>query len=655
MPIVDVGGSPIDAPVCPSKGRLRPLGVRDVKLNGGFWGGRQELNGEAIIPHCEDWMERLGWVANFDEAAKGSPGDWHRGREFADADVYKLVEAMAWEHARVPRAGLEDRLMALEERIAAAQDDDGYLHTLFGRVGQRPRYSDFESGHELYCIGHLIQAALARARTSTDDRLLSVAQRAADHVCETFGPDGLNRVCGHAEIEPALVELYRQGGDRRYLAQAALFVERRGQGTLARNEFGPAYYQDAEPVRGATVLRGHAVRALYLAAGAVDVAVEANDQELLTALIEQWANTVAKRTYVTGGMGSHYMDEGFGNDYVLPADRSYCETCAGVGSIMFSWRLLLATGDARYADLIERTLFNIIATSPSADGRSFFYSNTLHQRSTASEVPTNNEGVCIRGASNVREAWFEVSCCPPNVARTLASLPGYVATVDLDGVQIHQYAAAEIRLHLDGRRTITLKIETTYPESGTIVIRVVEADGLPLPITLRVPDWAIGAKLVDGSDRRTVAPGYVTVRRAFVPGDELILELPIRARFTVPVGRIDAIRGCVAVERGPEVYCLESADLPGSMALDQVRVDPTIAPREQDGAVLLRGNSATLTAPAWPYGDREDLGERLDSDCLDIPVIPYHRWANRGASLMRVWIPTVEPGAAAIRSLTTPP
>jgi len=337
------------------------------------------------------------------------------------------------------------------------------------------------------------------------------------------------------------------------------------------------------------------------------------------------------------------MDEGFGNDYVLPADRSYCETCAGVGSIMFSWRLLLATGDPQYADLIERTLFNIIAACPASDGRSFFYSNTLHQRSTASDAPVNDEGVCIRGASTQRQPWFEVSCCPPDLARTLASLSGYVATVDLDGVQVHQYINAEIRTSFDSNRLVRLGIHTAYPKDGRVVIRVLESDGAPLAITLRVPNWASGAEVVDGPTRRPATPGTVTVRRGFLPGDELVLELPVRARFTIPAAQIDAIRGCVAVERGPEVYCMESTDLQEPAAFDQLYVDPTIAPREQSATPLLTGSKSILSAPPWPYHTLEkQKAEPPEAGSQDIPLIPYHTWGNRGASSMRIWIPTVE-------------
>jgi DUF1680 family protein len=325
--------SPKSLPVAPSRfaaaAVLQPLPVSAVGLEGGFWGHLQDLNRQAIIPHAASWMKRLEWLGNFEQAAAGGKYE-HRGREFADSEIYKLIEAISWDQAAGESSGLEEILKEFVEKLAAAQDPDGYLHTLFGRPWQQPRYSDFKWGHELYCFGHLIQAAVADYRATREEKLLGIARKVADHVCTMFGVDGLNRICGHAEVEMALVELYRVTGERRYLDQASLFVERRGTGTLPLFEFGQAFWQDDMPVRAASVLRGHAVRALYLAAGAVDVAVETADFELLEALKLQWDKTVAHRTYITGGMGSHHMDEAFGDDFVLPPDRSYCETCAGV-------------------------------------------------------------------------------------------------------------------------------------------------------------------------------------------------------------------------------------------------------------------------------------------------------------------------------------
>jgi DUF1680 family protein len=564
-------------------------------------------------------MERLGWVANFDQAASGARYE-HRGREFADSEIYKIIEAISWEHARSGPSALDGIADDLIRRVTAAQEPDGYLHTLFGRPWQAPRYSDFTWGHELYCFGHLIQAAVAHHRAYGTRSLLDVATRLADHVCVMFGPGGLNRVCGHAEIEVALVELFRTTGERRYLDQAALFVERRGTGTLPLIEFGRAFAQDDLPVRKADVLRGHAVRALYLAAGAVDVAVETGDHDLLEALKRQWDNTVARRTYITGGMGSHHMDEAFGEDYVLPPDRSYCETCAGVASIMFSWRLLLATGEPRYADLIERTLYNIVATSLGDDGRSFFYANTLHQRHPNSEVPLNDDGVCIRGGSGRRQAWYEVSCCPPNLARTLASLGGYLATSTADGIQIHQYASATLGAVVDGE-PFDVDVTTDYPHRGEVTITVRQSPHRPAAISLRNPEWSAHTALsLNGEpvDRTTDATMVLT--RTWHAGDTLELILDLRPRVTRPDHRADAIRGCVAVQRGPEVLALESVDLPELWTLE----DATLVPDS------VTTNAGSVVATTRHHRSGEDH---------TVPLIAYRSWARREPSAMRVWIP----------------
>jgi DUF1680 family protein len=527
-------------------------------------------------------------------------------------------------------------------RVGAAQEPDGYLNTMFGRPGQGARWSDLEWGHELYCLGHLFQAAGARARTrpDADDGLLAIARRAADLVCGVFGPGGIESVCGHAEIEPGLAELFRVTGEQRYLDQAALFVERRGHGVLTDIELGRAYYQDDVPVRDATVLRGHAVRAGYLSAGAVDVAVERDDEELLDALAAQWDATVARRTYLTGGQGSHHAGEAFGEDWVLPPDRAYSETCAGVGSIMFSQRLLQARGLPRHADLVERTLFNVVATSPSAAGTSFFYANTLHQRVPG--VVAAPDQLSPRASSSLRAPWFAVSCCPPNVARTLAGLARYVATADDGGVQLHQYVPAEIRTG-----EIELEIETDYPRDGTVRVRISRDAITPWTLTLRVPAWAGGARLsvrpVDGPpSEQDVEPGAAAVRRAFRAGDVVELHLPVAPRFTAPDPRIDAVRGCLAVERGPEVLCLESVDLAAASGgrLDDttaVRVDPAVAPREVDGAVMVRLQAVAAADAPWPYGAPTADGT---ADRFDVPLVPYHDWAERGPSTMRVWLPT---------------
>jgi hypothetical protein len=643
-------------PVDPRRGRLRPLGVNEVRITGGFWGQRQHVNATATLAHCLHWMDRLGWTGNFRAAAGGRLPEDRAGREFSDSETYKLVEAMAWERARDPAAPVDTAIDRLAAQVGAAQEPDGYLNTAFGRPGQPPRYSDLQWGHELYCYGHLIQAGVAQARAGGSDGIVEIARRAADHVCATFGPDGSNGLCGHPEIEMALVELARLTGEQRYLDQAALFIERRGRRTMSDRRFGLAYHLDDVPVREARVLRGHAVRALYLASGAVDVAVETGDDDLLAAVVRQWEATVARRTYLTGGMGGRHVDEAFGEDFMLPPDRAYSETCAGVASVMLAWRLLLATGEPRFADLAERTLYNVVATAVAPDGRAFFYTNTLHQRRAPAAV--RGDGPSPRAASGLRAPWFAVSCCPTNVARTLASLAAYVATADGDGLQLHQYADAEIRTALDDGRSVGVSVSTAYPADGEITVRITETPPTPWTLSLRVPSWVDGGAVLTepGGRRRAVSAGTAGVRRRFTVGDVVRLELPVEPRWTAPDPRIDAIRGTLAVEQGPLVLCVESTDLPEDRDVGVFVVDPRVAPLRRGERVVVAGALATPAERPWPYGAPGEVAvaggpatprgtasgsEPAGGDQVEVALVPYHDWGNRGPSTMRVWLPVM--------------
>lgn len=621
-------------PVAPSHSLLTPLDSSEIHLTKGYWRSWQRKNAEVILEHCETWMERIGWIGNFDKAAHDEPGWAHAGIEFVDSEIYKLLEGMAWELGHSANPALEARYENLVARVAAAQEPDGYLHTSFGRPGQPARYSNLEWGHELYCFGHLIQAAVARIRTAGSGQLVDVAVRLADHLYDTFGPSGREAVCGHPEIEPALAELGRATGDRRYIELAALFVERRGHGLLGQIEYGQEYFQDDTPVRAATTLRGHAVRALYLASGALDVAVELGDDALADAVERQWHHTVATRTYITGGMGSHHQDEAFGADYELPPDRAYSETCAGIGSNMLSWRLLLQHGDTKYADLLERTLLNNVMASPREDGRAFYYTNTLHQR-VPGTVPDEDE-LNVRALSSLRAPWFEVSCCPTNVARTLASVELYFATKTFDGVQLHQYGSYDVHTTLDSGTPVSFSVVSGYPFGGDIVVTSRERTTREVSLTLRIPAWAGRADLTVGSgETESVEGPSVTITRRFAPGDTVTLALPMEARWVQPDPRIDAVRGTVSVERGPLVLCLEEPA--GSATVNDAAVDPKSPLWTTDtGAGVTVTHAHPHHETTWPYGQQDDTeGERRQAT-----LRPYASWANNGPSTMRVWLPT---------------
>ncbi len=645
---------PTARPVEPGRGRRRGVGLGEVSLRPGFWQTRQAVNAAATLRHCYDWMDRLGWLENFDRVAEGRTGGPRPGWQFSDSEVYKLMEALAWEHGR---SGDRAALALFEEltaRIGRAQDEDGYLNSCFGHEGQPGRYTDLSLGHELYCTGYLLQAGVAALRVMGEVPLVGIARRAADQVCQAFGPGGIEGVCGHPEIEVALVEFGRATGQERYIDQARRFIDRRGHGLLTPPSLlGPSYFQDDLPIREADVWWGHAVRALYLAAGAVDVAVELGDDDLLAAVERQWDRTVERRTYLTGGMGSRHQDEGFGDDWELPPDRAYCETCAGVASVMVAWRLYLATGEVRYADLMERTFFNVLATSPSADGRAFFYANPLQQRVEGGPVGDGAvacDRVNSRAEGANRAPWFEVSCCPTNVARTLAAWQTYSASVEGEELALLQYTACQIRASLAGDLVFGLEVATGYPVDGRVVITVTEAPDRPVGLRLRVPSWARGASLTDGGEEaRALAPGWAVVRRVFRAGDRLVLDLPVAPRLTWPDPRIDAVRGCLAVERGPVVLCAESVDLPAGVSLDEVLVDPAVPPADEgEGAVLA---ARVLPVPeavagALPYGSQAPSATRPagSGQPFSLRLVPYHSWARRGLSAMRIFLPVAGEG-----------
>ncbi|TWD75160.1 hypothetical protein FB561_6598 [Kribbella amoyensis] len=601
---------------------LRPLPLGAARITGGFWSERQQINREATIPAAGDRLEEAGTLRNLRRAAGREPvADGFTGRPFADSDVYKWLEAVAWEQSREPSEAYAAWQSSTSALVAEAQEPDGYLNTHIRLAIPDGRFTDLEKGHELYCAGHLLQAAVAQYRATGDRTLLTVATRFADLLAGYFGADRTEGIDGHPLIEMALVELYRATGTKTYLDLARYFVEARGHGLLVvPGHHGPAYFQDHQPVRDVRILAGHAVRALYLASGATDVAVETDDTELLDALRETWQTMVDSQAYLTGGVGSRWYGEAFGDPFELPPDAAYCETCAAIASVQWSWRMLLATGESKYADQLERTLYNAVISGVSLTGGEFFYVNTLKVRDQAF---ADDQRSAVAG----RQPWYGTACCPPNVMRTLASLDQLVATSNDDGVQLHLYAPAKVVAEVNGAG-VGLDVGTRYPWKGTVTITVSETPDQPWKLDLRIPAWAEGYTLTVNGDAEPVGEVGRTqsLERTWQRGDVVVLELPVRARRTVPDDRIDSVRGCVAIERGPLVYCFEHVDQPEGVVLDQAALLPGDLVETEQADLL--GGITTLAVPA----------RRRDGTEVSLTAIPYYAWANRAVGPMTVWI-----------------
>jgi DUF1680 family protein len=604
---------------------LRPLSLTDFTFaSSGFLGAWQQRNATSSVPYCVGQVDESGALDNLRRLTGEADGEF-QNMWFADSDVYKTLEAAAWQLGMTPDdAELRTFVDTTGALLAKAQTEDGYLNSHIMLVEPDQRWQKLHWSHELYCAGHLIQAACAAARAGVGAEVVTVARRFADLIVERFST--VDDVDGHPEIETALVELYRVTGHRPYLDQAKRFIDLRGHGMLDGARFGSTYLQDHEPVRLADEVAGHAVRQLYLLAGVVDVAVETHDDDLMAAATRLWDDAFGTKTYVTGAQGSRHRDEAFGDPYELPPDRAYGETCAGIASFQWNWRMLLATGQARYADEMERALYNVIAGSTAIDGTHFFYSNPLHLR-------TGHDG-SHEDAPSDRLPWYTCACCPPNLARLLASLSGYAVTTGHSGLQMHLYASGEIRTTVDGVN-VHFSVATDYPWDGRVVLTV--TTDAPLTLSLRVPSWATEV-LLDGAPA-DVTDGYVNVRRDWSAGATVTLDIPMPARIIQPHPRIDAVRGCVAVARGPLVYALEQADLSPEVTLEDVRIDPAapIMPGrlpEIPVSLTVRG---TVERPA--SADLYPAHVEIQSEQLELTAIPYFLWGNRIPGPMRVWIP----------------
>lgn len=649
-----VSPSPVRGPVAPlssAQTALRPLGLDQVVLTGGDWHEWQSANRLVTTPHALHWLEADGSVDNLRLVGPdGLPGHRRRGPLFTDSDVYKFLEGVGWDLSLDASPELQTITDELVGVIAGAQADDGYLNS-FVQAGLAKRWGNLVNGHELYCIGHLIQAGVAHHRSTGHDDLLDIARRAADCLVTDFGDGRRDDTDGHPEIEMALVELYRETGEQSYLHLAGQLVDVRGHGVFNRDPGASsdlAYYQDATPVREETTVVGHAVRAVYLLAGVVDLYIETGEEALLQSAVRQWESMTATKTFLNGAIGSRFEGEAFGDSYELPPDLVYGETCATIANVMLSWRLLLVTGESRYADAIERVLYNLFAASTSVERTGFFYNNPAQRRTAQPTAPTDTRPRRA-DAPGTRPTWFECACCPPNIMRTIASLGGYVATHDDAGVQLHQFLPVTVAATI-GAGPVGLSVDTDYPATGAVTVSLTASPDSPWTLSIRRPSWSPDVALqVNGADVTAVADerGYLEITRSWSAGDVVCVLLDVSVRLTVSHPSVDAVRGTVAVERGPVVYCLESPDQAADISLDHVDVAADAAFVEQRKEIA--GHLATVLTTrgcvrddgGWGGSGWATLGEEPGSARRDVELtfIPYALWANRGPSTMRVFVP----------------
>ena len=634
------------APTAAAAGTHRP--VTGTRLTGGLLHRWQHRSRTASLPLALRQLEDAGNLDNMRVAVRTAeradadghgarpapvnsvapaPGSGYRGPVFMDSDIYKTLEAIGWELAHGDRPELASFAADVAGLLEQAQRPDGYLNSYFQVTGE-PRYSRLSTSHEMYCAGHLIQAAIAHRRGAGDGRLLAVAVRLADNLVRTFAgrEKGLD---GHPIIETALAELYRETGHPDYLELARQFVEQRGHGLAGDSGLGRRYLQDHVPVRTLDTTVGHVVRALYLESGVADVAAELGDRVLLEGSLRRWDDMVATKTYLTGGNGSRHVDEGFGDRFELPPDRAYNETCAAIASFHWTWRLLLATGDAKYADHMERVLYNGFGAAVATDGQRFFYVNPLQRREDHFEKDDPGR----------RRAWFNCACCPPNIMRLLASLEHYLATTSGDTLYVHQYTGSRL-----SGADLDLEVTTQYPWSGAVYLRVLAAPAAECGIALRIPAWSAHTRVsVNGenhdSERSAVLPGYHHLRRAWQPGDEITLHLDLTPRWTNPDRRVDAVRGCVAIERGPLVYCFEQADQADGIQLADLAVQPGTALGERPVTLPGIGQTIEVTVDGVHLPPPPRVTPRPSAAAI---AVPYFQWDNRDGRAMRVWIPRAD-------------
>ncbi|MDR3181309.1 MAG: glycoside hydrolase family 127 protein [Planctomycetaceae bacterium] len=588
-----------ETPAEPKHSAFRSVPFTNVHFADSFWSPRLETNRTVSIPHNYKWCEDTGRFTNFAKAAKLMDGKFE-GIYYNDAGVYKVLEGTAYSLAQHPDPELEKRADAVIAWITAAQQPNGYIYTFHTLNEPHKRWTEIGK-HELYCAGHLIESAVAYKQATGKDTLLNVAEKAADHIIDVFITNQTAKfeVPGHEEIELALVKLYQQTGKEKYLKLAEHFLDIRGDKSKRTDKLAGARSQDHLPVREQKEIVGHAVKAMYLCAGVADIAAYTGDEGLIAAMDSQWNDTVKRKMYITGGIGARHEGETFGNAYELPNRTAYCETCAAIGLVFWAHRMNLLTGDAKYADIVERLIYNGILSGIGLDGRSFFYVNPLE----ADAEQTTRHDV-VKNAEHHRQPFFVTACCPANVIRFLPSLPGYQYAVDKDNtLVINQYFTGKAKI---GNSEVDM--QTDSPWNGKVRVNICGGDLSQKSLTIK---YRAGAK-------------YET--KNITPGQAFEIHLPCETKRIIAHPQVKNDNGRVAIQRGPIVYCFEECDNPRqkiNAAVTEIKLAKDPQFRTEFKKDLLGGVTVIKC--------RDVAGKELTA-------VPYYVWDNRTMGAMTVWV-----------------
>jgi DUF1680 family protein len=625
--------------------KLKSIPIRSVEIQEGFWSKRRTTNVESSIPSMHDELIAHGRMDNF-LRLEGNSSAPQTGPVYSDSDIYKWTEAVGFALQSADLPELRATSSAMIRDVVAAQEPSGYLDTYYqnDRKPLRMLYDTQTTGHELYCLGHMLQGAIAYYRASGDRTLLDAGIRVVDgFLLPNYGP-GANQkgiVAGHPEIEMSLIELYRTTGNHAYVDLAGYILH--GDPRIPLRPQQVTYMFCGIPFTSRTHLEGHAVRAMYACCGATDYYLETGDPAYWKTLNTLWEDLTRDQLYVTGGVGARETGEAFGDPYELPNARAYGESCAAIGMMMWNWRMLAASGDARFTDVIERALYNGINSGMSLDGKTYCYRNPL----AFDPADDSRDRHAPEGA--IRNPWYDTTCCPPNLERTFASLPGYFYSTNDDGVYVHLYDNSSFKWHAGGH-PVHIVQTTRYPWEGDVKIAVSPAEPGEFTLNVRIPGWSQQSVVrVNGTPIADVRPGYLPIRRHWSAGDAVELSFDMTTRLLKANPAVNEDRGRVAFQRGPVVFCMEqldqaaverSATLVGFSAKLNGSTTAHYEPDLLGGVLVLEHPGAIAQNPTETglyYSAAESKPPALSPTTLRL--IPYYAWANRAPSAMQVWIP----------------